>query len=39
MCWWRCRGTAAGACLRSRADVEDVDCADLATGRDIDEPA
>ncbi|SHY26647.1 hypothetical protein [Mycobacteroides abscessus] len=31
--------SGAGACLRSRGDVEDFDCADLATGRDIDEPA
>ncbi|MGH3635239.1 nucleotidyltransferase family protein [Mycobacterium sp.] len=29
----------AGAYLRSRDDVEHVDCGDLATGRDIDEPA
>jgi molybdenum cofactor cytidylyltransferase len=28
----------AGAYLRSRADVENVDCSDLASGRDIDEP-
>lgn len=31
--------SGAGAYLRSRADVEHVDCSDLATGRDIDEPA
>jgi molybdenum cofactor cytidylyltransferase len=29
----------AGAYLRSRADVENVQCGDLATGRDVDEPA
>ncbi|MBO0865292.1 MAG: NTP transferase domain-containing protein, partial [Mycobacterium sp.] len=29
----------AGAYLRSRDDVAHVDCSDLATGRDIDEPA
>lgn len=29
----------AGAYLRSRPDVEHVECADLATGRDVDEPA
>ena len=28
----------AGAYLRTRHDVENVDCADLAGGRDIDEP-
>jgi molybdenum cofactor cytidylyltransferase len=28
----------AGAYLRSRADVEEVDCSDLANGCDIDEP-
>jgi molybdenum cofactor cytidylyltransferase len=29
----------AGAYLRGRADVENVDCSDLASGRDVDEPA
>jgi CTP:molybdopterin cytidylyltransferase MocA len=29
----------AGAYLRSRHDVEIVDCADLASGQDVDEPA
>jgi molybdenum cofactor cytidylyltransferase len=28
----------AGAYLRSRADVENVDCSDLASGCDVDEP-
>ena len=28
----------AGAYLRSRPDVETVDCADLASGQDVDEP-
>ncbi|OBI43726.1 molybdopterin-guanine dinucleotide biosynthesis protein MobA [Mycobacterium kyorinense] len=28
----------AGAYLRDRSDVENVDCSDLASGRDIDEP-
>lgn len=31
--------TGAGAYLRDRADVENVDCSDLASGRDIDAPA
>jgi molybdenum cofactor cytidylyltransferase len=31
--------SGAGAYLRSRDEVEHVDCSDLATGRDIDEPA
>jgi CTP:molybdopterin cytidylyltransferase MocA len=31
--------TGAGAYLRGRADVENVDCSDLASGRDVDEPA
>ncbi|MCV7370595.1 molybdopterin-guanine dinucleotide biosynthesis protein MobA [Mycolicibacterium duvalii] len=30
--------TGAGAFLRSRADVVAVDCADLASGEDVDEP-
>jgi molybdenum cofactor cytidylyltransferase len=29
----------AAAYLRTREDVENVDCGDLASGRDIDEPA
>jgi len=33
------RDTGAGAYLRSRADVENVDCSDLASGRDVDELA
>jgi hypothetical protein len=28
----------AGAYLRSRPDVENVDCGDLASGCDVDEP-
>jgi molybdenum cofactor cytidylyltransferase len=33
------RDTGAAAYLRSRADVENVDCSDLASGRDVDELA
>jgi len=31
--------TGAGSYLRRRADVENVDCSDLASGRDVDEAA
>jgi CTP:molybdopterin cytidylyltransferase MocA len=33
------RDTGAGAYLSGRADVENVDCSDLASGCDVDEPA
>ncbi|ORW73549.1 nucleotidyltransferase family protein [Mycobacterium saskatchewanense] len=36
---WLSGDQGAGAYLRGRADVERVDCADLADGRDIDFPA